>query len=63
MDIAIHIPLQLPDDEAHALAHCLTRVTLNDYRRIAVSEREARTVQAACERLRTALAAAGYLPY
>lgn len=62
MDITIHIALQLPEDEAHALAHYLTRMTLGDYRRLAASEREARTVQAACERLRTALAAVGYLP-
>lgn len=57
------ILLYLPNDEAHALARYLQRVRLDDYRRLSFNELEARTLYAATERLRTALAAAGYLPH
>jgi hypothetical protein len=56
------ILLQLPDDEAYALAQYLKRAGLSDYRQLAVNEEQAYTMQAAAERLRSALAFAGYAP-
>ncbi len=57
-----HLTLNLPPDEALALAQFLKRVGLDDYRRLAVDADEAYVMQAAGERLRTALADAGYAP-
>lgn len=53
---------ELPDDEAVALAQFLKRVSLSDFRPLAYNLEEAYAMQAAAERLRTALAAAGIAP-
>lgn len=56
------ITCDLPIEEATALAQYLKRAGLSDYRQLAVDEEEAYTMQAAAERLRSALALAGYAP-
>ena len=56
------LAFDLPPDEALALAQFLKRVSLDDYRRLAVEADEAYNMQAAGERIRMALADAGYAP-
>lgn len=56
------IVCDLPDDEATALAQFLKRVCLSDFRPLACDMEEAYIMQAAAERVRTALAIAGYAP-
>ena len=58
----VRLTLDLPDDEALALAQFLKRVGLDDYRRLAVDVDEAWTMLEAGERVRQALADAGYAP-
>ena len=58
--IAIH--LELTDDEAAALAQFLKRVGIDDYRTLAVDQDEAWHMLDAGERVRAALAEAGYAP-
>ena len=62
MEKLSQIYCDLPDDEATALAQYLKRAGLSDYRQLAVDDEEAYSMQAAFERLRTALALAGYAP-
>jgi hypothetical protein len=62
MDRFDHLALDLPPDEALALAQFLKRVGLDDYRRLAVDLDEAYAMQAAGERVRAGLADAGYAP-
>jgi hypothetical protein len=62
MQPLVHITAELPPDQALALAQFLKRVGLDDYRRLAVDADEAWNMLDAGERLRTALAAAGYAP-
>ena len=54
--------IDLPADEALALAQFLKRVGLDDYRPLAVDVDEAWTMLAAGDRVRTALADIGYAP-
>ena len=58
--ILIHV--DLPDDEAHALAQMLKRVGYDDYRRLAQSDQQAYAMQSAGEKVRTALAEQGLAP-
>lgn len=53
---------ELTPDQAWALAQFLKRVGVDDYRRLAVDGDEAWAMLDAGERLRAALAAAGYAP-
>lgn len=62
MDGLTHITLDLPSDEAQALAQYLKRAGFSDFRELAVNDSEAYAMQAAAERLRSALAEAGYAP-
>ena len=62
MERRVHLVFDLPADEALALAQFLKRVGLDDYRQLAVDTDEAWTMQAAGERVRAALAEAGYAP-
>lgn len=62
MDHQVRIALDLPPGEALALAQFLKRVGLDDYRRLAIDADEAWTMLDAGERLRAALATAGYAP-
>ena len=62
MERPIQLAFDLPPDEALALAQFLKRVSLDDYRRLAVDADEAYAMQTAGERVRTALADAGYAP-
>ena len=62
MQPLVHITVDLPPDQALALAQFLKRVGQDDYRRLAVDADEAWTMLDAGERLRTALATAGYAP-
>jgi hypothetical protein len=62
MEPCAQILCDLPDEEAAALAQFLKRVSLSDFRPLAYDIEEAYAMQAAAERLRTALALAGYLP-
>jgi len=58
----IRLELELAPAEALALAQFLKRVGLDDYRRLAVDADEAWTMLDAGERVRAALADAGYAP-
>ncbi|MDO8312391.1 MAG: hypothetical protein Q7T25_10665 [Sideroxyarcus sp.] len=62
MDELTRITLDLPGDEAEALAQYLKRLGFGDLRALARNDNEAYTMQAAAERLRTALAEVGYAP-
>ncbi len=62
MDRTVHLAFDLPADEALALAQFLKRVGLDDYSRLAVDRDEAWTMLEAGERVRKALADAGYAP-
>ena len=62
MDRTVHLAFDLPPDEALALAQFLKRVGLDDFRQLAVDADEAYAMQAAGERVRAALADAGYAP-
>ena len=62
MDRRVYLVFDLPPDEALALAQFLKRVGLDDFRQLAVDADEAWTMQAAGERVRAALAEAGYAP-
>lgn len=62
MEETHQIHYELPDDEATALAQFLKRVSLSDFRPLAYNLEEAYTMQTAAERLRVALAVAGYAP-
>jgi hypothetical protein len=62
MDRLVRLILDLPADEALALAQFLKRVGIDDYRDLAIDDDEAWVMQAAGERVRAALAAAGYAP-
>jgi hypothetical protein len=62
MEKISQILCDLPDDEAYALAQFLKRIGLSHFRALAYNDEEATTMQAAAERLRTALALAGYAP-
>lgn len=58
--IVIH--LELPEDQAMALAQFLKRVGYDAYRQCAIDEREAYEMLFACDKLRRALADQGYAP-
>lgn len=58
----VHFDFDLTPAEAVALAQFLKRVGLDDYRRLAVDADEAWTMLEAGERVRKALADAGYAP-
>ena len=62
MEPFIHLDLDLTPAEALALAQFLKRVGVDDYRRLAVDRDEAWLMLDAGERVRAALAAAGYAP-
>lgn len=62
MDPFVHLNLDLAPAEALALAQFLKRVGVDDYRRLAVDRDEAWQMLDAGERVRAALAAAGYAP-
>jgi hypothetical protein len=56
------IQLELPAEQAWALAECLKRIGYSDYRPLAANEQEARDMQNAGEILRAALAENGIAP-
>jgi len=56
------IEVELPDDQALALAQFLKRVDYNDYRELAVDQQQAYEMVDAGEKVRAALAAKGYAP-
>lgn len=58
--VSLHI--ELTQDEASQLAQFLKRMGLSDYRAKAQTEDEAYTMQDSAERVRVALADAGYDP-
>jgi len=62
MEPLVQLTFDLPADEALALAQFLKRVGLDDYRRLAVDPDEAWAMLGAGERVRKALADAGYAP-
>lgn len=62
MEPLVQLTFDLSADEALALAQFLKRVGLDDYRRLAVDPDEAWTMLKAGERVRKALADAGYAP-
>jgi hypothetical protein len=62
MEPSVHLDLDLTPAEALALAQFLKRVGIDDYRRRAVDRDEAWLMLDAGERVRAALAAAGYAP-
>ncbi|CAM3144055.1 hypothetical protein [Janthinobacterium lividum] len=62
MEPLVSITADLSPAQALALAQFLKRVGLDDYRSLAVDADEAWTMLDAGERLRAALAAAGYAP-
>jgi hypothetical protein len=62
MEPIVHIDLDLTPAEALALAQFLKRVGIDDYTGLAVDRDEAWLMLDAGERVRTALAAAGYAP-
>ena len=62
MEAFVHLGLDLTPAEALALAQFLKRVGVDDYRRLAVDREEAWLMLDAGERVRAALAAAGYAP-
>ena len=59
-DIVIHV--ELPVNQAWALAEFLKRAGYSDYRVLAASEQEAYDMRDAGEKVRTALAEQGYAP-
>jgi len=61
-DTPIPITLYLSDEQLWALAQFLKRAGFDDYRRLAVDEREAYDMRDAGEKLRAHLALAGYAP-
>lgn len=62
MEPFVHLDFDLTLAEALALAQFLKRVGVDDYRRLAVDRDEAWLMLDAGERVRAALAAAGYAP-
>ena len=60
--MAIRIELELSEEQAEALAQFLKRVGFSDYRSLAQDEGEAYAMLYAGERVRAALAEAGYAP-
>lgn len=58
----ISIAATLTDAQALALAQFLKRVGLDDYKGLSVDTEEAYTMLSAGEKIRTALAEAGYAP-
>ena len=58
----ISIQVELPDEQAWALAQLLKRVCLDDYRQRAADDAEAWAMLQAGEKVRAALAEAGYAP-
>jgi len=62
MEAFVHLDFDLTPAEALALAQFLKRVGVDDYRRLAVDRDEAWLMLDAGERVRAALAAAGYAP-
>ena len=56
------IYVELPDNEAWALAEFLKRVGIDDYRALAASREEAYGMQDAGEKVRAALAEQGIAP-
>lgn len=58
----IRIEVELPDEQAWALAEFLKRLGFSDVRPLAVDEREAYDMIYANEKVRQALAEAGYAP-
>ena len=62
MEPHVHLDFDLTPAEALALAQFLKRVGVDDYRRLAVDRDEAWLMLDAGERVRAALAAAGYAP-
>ncbi|KQV53624.1 MULTISPECIES: hypothetical protein [unclassified Duganella] len=56
------IEVELPDDQALALAQFLKRVGYNDYRELAVDQQQAYEMVDAGEKVRAALADKGYAP-
>lgn len=58
----ISIPFGLSDGEAQALAQFVKRVTWSAMRECAVDDEECYQTRAAIDRLRRALAQAGYAP-
>lgn len=61
-DDEVTVFLQLPEREAEALAQFAKRVGWDDWRNNAKHDAEAGDMQAAFERLRAALAEAGFAP-
>lgn len=59
---SISLTLELTDTEAWNLAQFLKRVGLSDFRSNAQDDAEAYAMRDAAERLRMALATAGYAP-
>jgi hypothetical protein len=59
---AVSLHVELNDDEAGQLAQFLKRAGLSDYRAKARNDAEANTMRDAAERVRVALADAGYDP-
>jgi hypothetical protein len=59
---AVTFNLMLPTLQAWALAEFVKRAGYSDYRALAVDADEAHAMQDAAERLRAALAEAGYAP-
>ncbi|WP_247313632.1 hypothetical protein [Ralstonia pseudosolanacearum] len=58
----VALALELPPDEAWALAQLVKRAGYSDFRALAADDAEAWAMQAAAERLRRALAEAGCAP-
>ena len=58
----IRIALDLPDEEAQALAQFVKRVTWSEMRACAVDEAECYQIRAAIDKLQRALADADYAP-
>ncbi len=58
----IRIALDLPDEEALALAQFVKRVTWSEMRACAVDEAECYQIRAAIDKLQRALADADYAP-
>ena len=54
--------VELPEDEAEAYAQFLKRVGVSDYQTNAANEEEAYQMQSAGEKIRVALAEAGFNP-
>ena len=61
-EIPVQIALELPENQALALAQFMKRVGWSEWRANAVDDSEAYVMGAACAALRDALAAAGFAP-